>query len=588
MADRTVYGRTHSENGWRMVDAGSCVWVKVPGTNVTLQIREGQPAAIMGAFAADYNAHVEPLRDADSACWTPTNSVASSNHLSGTGMDLNWNGPDGKTFRLGITKERAYPGDKARKLDELIEFYEGMIFCGGNWSIRDWMHFQMGGNTYGAQHVEKVNDFIRRKIRGDGFSTFKRAGTVPLPPPPPPATGAADILARATGLPLARAIEILPTMVDGLKQAQCTNANRIAMFIAQTGHESANFQRTEEYASGAAYEGRCKDLGNCQPGDGVRFKGRSWIQITGRHNYGQFSKWAHGKGLVPSPTYFVDRPVELQDLRWAGTGAAWYWTVARSDINALSDRRDLDTVTRRINGGTNGLADRRTRYNRALALGDQLLALTNSLAQPSGDDMALVPQDQWDRVFRELTQRHPSRSPLRALGEGDVDTWAGMSLNSDGNIHVIATHLRALLGHPKTLRDLEKLATADPAKWPDRRDDIQLAQSILADVTAAPQPAISTARVQSITEAPDTGTLVSAVTAAVHEAAASIPAPVVVNSAPEPPAPSATYTGTPGQVLGQVYDAIAALDLSADLPPETKAALSAVVSILQVKIGASA
>jgi len=219
---------------------------------------------------------------------------------------------------------------------------------------------------------------------------------------------------------------------------------------------------------------------------------------------------------------------------------------------------------------------------------DVAARLTNSPAQPSGDDMALVPQDQWDRVFRELTQRHPSRSPLRALGEGDVDTWAGMSLNSDGNIHVLATHLRALLGHPKTLRDLEKLATADPAKWPDRRDDIQLAQSILADVTSAPQPVISAARVQSITDAPDPGALVSAVTAAVHEAAATIPPPVVINQAPEQPAPSTTYTGTPGQVLGQVYDAIAALDLSADLPPETKAALSAVVGILQVKIGASA
>ncbi|QGJ89709.1 lysin A [Mycobacterium phage Superchunk] len=192
---------------------------------------------------------------------------------------------------------------------------------------------------------------------------------------------AAQILAEATGLNLQRATEILPTMSDGLRQADCTNPNRIAMFIAQTGHESANFNATEEYASGAAYEGRT-DLGNTQPGDGVRFKGRTWIQITGRHNYGQFTQWAFERGLVPTSSYFVNHPTDLADLKWAGIGAAWYWTAARTDINALSDRRDLVTVTRRINGGTNGLADRQARYNRALALGDRLMALL-SPAQPT-------------------------------------------------------------------------------------------------------------------------------------------------------------------------------------------------------------
>ena len=90
MADRTVYGRTHSENGWRMVDRNSCRHVLIPGTNVRIWLREGQPEKILGAFAADFNAHVEPLRQEDSGGWTETNDVASSNHLSGTAMDLNW------------------------------------------------------------------------------------------------------------------------------------------------------------------------------------------------------------------------------------------------------------------------------------------------------------------------------------------------------------------------------------------------------------------------------------------------------------------------------------------------------------------
>lgn len=399
MADRTVYGLNFSENGWRMVDAGSCVWVKVPGTSVTLLIREGQPAAIMGAFAADYNAHVEPLRDDDSACWTPTNKVTSSNHLSGTGMDLNWNGPDGRTFRLGITKERAYPGDKSRKLDELIDFYEGMIYCGGNWDIRDWMHFQMGENTYGSQNVAKVNDFIRRKIRSDGFSTFRRDTGAPAPAPPAPPTRPAgpdpvDVLARATGLTRERAAQILPTMSDGLRQAKCTTPPRIGMFIAQTQHEADDYNATEEYASGEAYNGRV-ELGNTQPGDGPRFKGRTWIQVTGRTHYAEFSRWAFDRGLISSPTYFVDHPTELADVRWAGIGAAWYWITTRRPtrryptLNEASDARDVLTATQIVNGGTRGLAERNAFYNRAMALGDQLLALVNTT----------TPQDPWEELF---------------------------------------------------------------------------------------------------------------------------------------------------------------------------------------------
>lgn len=364
MARRTVYGYDYSSNGWPMVDEGSCTWVTVPGTSVSLQIQNGQPLAILRAFAADFNAYVEPLRDPDSACWTPGNSVPTSNHLSGTAMDLNWNSHPFQIPNAGFSAAQI------ATVKEIQAFYEGTVFWGNDWSDpKDAMHFQLaslanGGdiNTYQNPHTA---DFIARKIRADGFSTFRR-GNKPI--------GAAPILAAATGLSEARAAQILPTMQDGLQRAQCTNVNRIAMFVAQTGHEADNFTTTEEYASGAAYEGNLQ-LGNTQPGDGVRFKGRSWIQITGRNNYGLFSQWAFRQRLVQSPTYFVDHSTELADLKWAGIGAAWYWTVARTDINALSDRQDLETVTRRINGGTTGLADRRDRYNRALLQGDALLQL---------------------------------------------------------------------------------------------------------------------------------------------------------------------------------------------------------------------
>ncbi|WKW87225.1 lysin A [Mycobacterium phage Chargerpower] len=280
--------------------------------------------------------------------------------------------------------------------------------------------------------------------------------------PAQPNVLAAEYLAQATGLSVAKAQQILPTMQDGLKQADCTNVNRIAMFYAQTGHESANFNATEEYASGADYEGR-HDLGNDYPGDGVRFKGRSWIQITGRHNYGEFSKWAHFKGLVDSPTYFLDHPAELADLKWAGIGAAWYWTVARPDINALSDRRDLDTVTRRINGGTNGIDERRTRYNRALALGDRLLTVLQTSNEP---------QDEWEALMADQT-RYSSRAWFR---KDDVAALTPLDLlrNIDGMKYDERVVQAAFRGQTWAIQAIADLAQG---KGPEGKNPVAVAEA---------------------------------------------------------------------------------------------------------------
>lgn len=457
---RTVNGNSFTEDGWPMSSEDEAGWVRVPGTNVTLQIQKGQPTWIMRAFAADFNEHVETLRDGDSACWTRTNDVLGqpgrnngSNHLGGTGMDLNWNGADGRTFRLGISEEQAYPGDKAHKLRELIEWYEGMIFCGGNWDIRDWMHFQMGGDTY---NNPRTADFIARKIRADGFSTFRRGSQSPT-------SSAASVLAKATGLSVDRATEILGPVREGLQAASCTTVDRIAMWLAQIGHESDGFNATEEYASGDESTDRWK------------YKGRTWIQITWQSNYAQFSQWCFNKGLVVSPTYFVDNPRELANLQWAGLGAAWYWTVARSDINALSDQGDLYTVTLRINGGTNGLADRRDRYNRALLQGDALLQLLSA----EEDDMFTEADRNLLRQVAEV--RRKSVSPLRWPYEGEVNTCAGFAWAADGNIHVVATErLAVTYGDPMSIVLLYAVAHTDE---PGRDNDVKLAQRILAKVS---------------------------------------------------------------------------------------------------------
>jgi len=107
-------------------------------------------------------------------------------------------------------------------------------------------------------------------------------------------------------------------------------------------------------------------------------------------------------------------------------------------------------------------------------------AITNN----AGDDMASVPQQQWDEVYQELTKRYPSRSPLRHLGEGLVDTEAGMVLNTDGNLHVLLVKNLAELGDGAALELLAEVAGADLNTYPDRANDAALARAILADIEA--------------------------------------------------------------------------------------------------------
>lgn len=122
---------------------------------------------------------------------------------------------------------------------------------------------------------------------------------------------------------------------------------REACFIAQIAHESGSFRYVKEIASGAAYEGR-KDLGNTQPGDGVRFKGRGLIQITGRSNYAACGK-ALGLDLIAHPEL-------LEETTAACRSAAWFWQT--HGCNELADEGNFKAITRVINGGYNGLADR--------------------------------------------------------------------------------------------------------------------------------------------------------------------------------------------------------------------------------------
>lgn len=152
---------------------------------------------------------------------------------------------------------------------------------------------------------------------------------------------------------------LLPGM---LVQFGCTTALRIDHLLAQVAHESDGFCTTEEYASGAAYEGRT-DLGNIKSGDGRRFKGRGPIQLTGRENYRLFTVWM--RKIIPDCPDFEAQPELIALFPWAAWAVFFFWTTKA--LNALADRDDLIAVTKRINGGTNGLQDRAARLAKAKA-----------------------------------------------------------------------------------------------------------------------------------------------------------------------------------------------------------------------------
>lgn len=124
-------------------------------------------------------------------------------------------------------------------------------------------------------------------------------------------------------------------------------AEREAAFLATIIWESGHFRYTREIASGAAYEGR-KDLGNIYKGDGVKFRGRGLIQLTGRSNYERASK---ALGVD-----FVSNPQLLEQPRYATQVSCWWW--ASNGLNEIADKGDFRRITRVVNGGTTGWADR--------------------------------------------------------------------------------------------------------------------------------------------------------------------------------------------------------------------------------------
>ena len=165
-----------------------------------------------------------------------------------------------------------------------------------------------------------------------------------------------DQLAKAVQCPIKRASVWALHITSAMERHQIDTPERQAAFLAQVGHESSRLQFVREIWNPvqcpwqADYEGRA-DLGNTHPGDGERFNGRGLIQITGRANYAACSiaLFGHASRLLTNPEL-------LEQPEFAAQSAGWFWE--SHGCNELADKGDFRAITRKINGGLNGYADR--------------------------------------------------------------------------------------------------------------------------------------------------------------------------------------------------------------------------------------
>ena len=143
-------------------------------------------------------------------------------------------------------------------------------------------------------------------------------------------------------------------MNQGLNFFKINTSVRIQHFISQISHESAGGKFKQELASGADYEGRL-DLGNINPGDGKRFKGAGYIQLTGRANYQAFANYIKDPKVMDGVSYVSEK--------YPFTSAGFWWK--NNKMNELCDTNPtVEQVTLRVNGGYNGLSDRKAYYQR--------------------------------------------------------------------------------------------------------------------------------------------------------------------------------------------------------------------------------
>lgn len=164
MSFRQAYGNEWSENGWRMCNRDECALPISPGMTFidTAPIRKGVPLTILSAWLKYYDDNIDPVSSAVWG-WSSENDVSTSNHLSGTALDIN-----APKYPWG---SRVMPADRIAKVRRGLELFEGTIFWGADWDRADEMHFQMN-----FEEGDRRNDAFASKLSGGHLGIYGDGG----------------------------------------------------------------------------------------------------------------------------------------------------------------------------------------------------------------------------------------------------------------------------------------------------------------------------------------------------------------------------------------------------------------------------
>lgn len=276
-------------------------------------------------------------------------------------------------------------------------------------------------------------------------------------------------------------------MNKALEIAQINNPRRLAMWCAQLGHESVGLRYMNEIwgptAAQRTYDGR---MGN-RPGtsDWSDFRGRGPIQLTGRNNYASFYQWARDKGL--NPPDFTREPYRVAESYWGFLAAAWYWTVARPQLNSLADAEDVVGATRAINGGTNGLADRQQRYNNCIGI---FSSGGESMEKVLDYSRLNVKQDTYYNCGPASTQTVVLSATGRLVGEGELGQALRTSVNGTDYIGLVAPVLNQYVPNGEYVtKDMPNDPPSQSQKdelWNDIKGSIDVGRGVVANIVAPP------------------------------------------------------------------------------------------------------
>lgn len=277
-----------------------------------------------------------------------------------------------------------------------------------------------------------------------------------------------ELLQRATGCSPEAANRFAEHLDAACAAYGIDTPARVAAFLGQIAHESGSLRYVEEVwgptPAQSRYEGR-RDLGNTKEGDGSFFRGHGLIQITGRYNHARVRDRLRRRW--PNAPDFETTPSALTHPTWAARSAADYWD--EHGLNLLADAGDNFGITRKINGGENGLADRLARTKRAA------VALLATPPAPSAPPQATIAQTQPEPQVAAAPTKDKEMAPfilaalpalleaVPALGKMFTDGKGMTDAKKEAIANVAVDAAKAALGVPNAQAVAEAVQSSPEA-----------------------------------------------------------------------------------------------------------------------------